>query len=104
MSKNLKLGGQSTSHCLSLKTLTASILVAKVWKSPYISKAHAKSHLCQHILDFGVPCWPVFIGCLNSICNVCGCKLSFRTAIAKPGSVLTAVQRRFLHLIVNKEE
>lgn len=92
------------SHCLYLKTLTASILVAKVRESPYISKAHAESHLCQHILDFGVPCWPVIIGCLNSICHVCGCKLSFRPAIAKPDSVLTAVQWRFLHLIVNKKE
>lgn len=58
---------------ISVKLLTASILVAKVWEPPHIPKTHAESHLGQHVLDFGVPRWPVLIRCLSYIWTVYGC-------------------------------
>lgn len=80
--------------------LTASILVAKVWESPHVPETHAESHLSQHILDFRVPRRPVVVvGCLGSIQAVGGGQLSFRAALAKPGSVLQTVQWRLLILV-----
>lgn len=80
--------------------LTASILVAKVRESPHVPETHAESHLSQHILDFGVPRWPVVVivgrpGCIRA---VSGGQLSFRAALTEPGSVLQTVQRRLLIL------
>lgn len=80
--------------------LTASILVAKVRESPHVPKTHAESHLCQHVLDLGVPCWPVVvIGRLSCAGAVRGGQLSLGAALAKPGSVLETVQRRLLILV-----
>lgn len=91
-------------HTKKVDTLTSSILMAKVWEPPHVPQAHTEPHLGQHILDLRVPRWSVCITCLISICTVHSCELSFRLALAQPGSVLVAVQWRFLRLDINKEE
>lgn len=80
--------------------LTASILMAKVWEPPHVTKTHAESHLSQHVLDFGVPRWPVVIVArLGSVGSVRGGQLSLGAALAKPGPLLKTVQGRLLILV-----
>lgn len=79
--------------------LTASILVAEVRESPHVPETHAESHLSQHVLDFGVPRWPVVVD--GRVCGVRaahGGQLGLGAALSEPGSVLEAVQRRLLVL------
>lgn len=83
--------------------LTSSILVAKVWEPPHVAEAHAEPHLCQHILDLGVPCRSVGNARLDSIATVPGCKPSYRLTLTQPGSVLVTVQWRFFRLEMNKD-
>lgn len=80
--------------------LTASILMAKVWEPPHVPKTHAESHLSQHVLDFGVPRWPLVVAArLGRVGSVHGGQLSLGAALAKPGSVLQTVQGRLLILL-----
>lgn len=78
--------------------------MAKVGEPPHIPEAHAEPHLGQHILDLGVPRWAVCVARLCSVQTGHSCELSLRLTLAQPGSVLQAVQRRFLRLERNKEE
>ena len=78
--------------------------MAKVWEPPHVPEAHTEPHLGQHILDLRVPRRPVVIARLKSSVTVPVCELSFGLTLAQPGSVLVAVQWRFLRLVINKEE
>lgn len=91
---------QMISQNQRVKILTSSILVAEVWEPPHVAQAHAEAHLCQHVLEFRVPCWPILVVCLSSIWTGRRCKLRFRLAVTQPVSLLVQGQWRLLRLVI----
>lgn len=70
--------------------------MAKVREPPHVAQANAEAHLGQHVLNLGIPGWPV------PIVDFVGIRIErevrLRLTLGQPCAILVGIQRRFLRL------